>query len=181
MNCVTALLYDISCASWPVLPAPQGDHLVIQCFWNFSCHVGNSKQLHIHTFFFFFLNIKLTICCTVNLITTCLSPLTATRECLIYNTPLCLHFPPLGYSHTVGSWHGYHIAQMVTSCAVRIQNLVVSLLHEGWEISRIVKYTNRHPQLPDIDHVSSATNKILQEIVRNISGWKYPRSNTHSL
>lgn len=132
-------------------------------------------------FFFFFLNIKLTICCTVNLITTCLSPLTATRECLIYNTPLCLHFPPLGYSHTVGSWHGYHIAQMVTSCAVHIQNLVVSLLHEGWEISRIVKYTNRHPQLPDIDHVSSATNKILQEIVRNISGWKYPRSNTHSL
>lgn len=90
----------------------------------------------------FFLNVELTICCTVNLTTTCLSPLTATRVCLIYNTPLCLHFPLLSYSHTAGSWHDYRIAQMVTSCAVCIKNLAVISLHEGPEILKILKYTN---------------------------------------
>lgn len=137
MNCTTALLYDICCASWPVLPAPQGDAdrwsiLLYNSLRNtcFSCHVDNPKQLHIHRF----LNVELTICCIINLITTCLSPLTATRVCLIYNTPLCLHSPLLGYSHTVGSWHGYRTAQMVTSYAVCIQNLTLGLLYEGPEI-----------------------------------------------
>lgn len=56
----------------------------------------------------------------LNLITTCSSPLTATRVCLKSNTPLCLHVPLLGYSHNVGSWHSYH---MVTSYSVCIKNL----------------------------------------------------------
>lgn len=39
--------------------------------------------------------------------------------------PLCLHLPLLSYSHTVWSWHGCCTAQMVTSCAVKIKNLIV--------------------------------------------------------
>lgn len=62
VNHTTALLYDMNCASWPVLPAPQGDadhgHSIMKYT---RCHVSDSKLRHIRRFLFFFLNVELTI------------------------------------------------------------------------------------------------------------------------
>lgn len=56
VNHTTALLYDMNCASWPVLPAPQGDadhrHVLSHSIMKYTrCHVSDSKLLHIRRFF----------------------------------------------------------------------------------------------------------------------------------